>query len=37
MPKGYKGKILRVDLTTQKHKVEDPGEVFYRTYLGGEV
>jgi aldehyde:ferredoxin oxidoreductase len=35
MPDGYNGKILRVDLTSKKLKVEEPGEVFYRTYLGG--
>jgi aldehyde:ferredoxin oxidoreductase len=35
MPFGYNGKILRVDLTTRKMKVEEPSEVFYRTYLGG--
>ncbi len=35
MPSGYNGKILRVDLTSKKLKVEEPGEVFYRTYLGG--
>jgi len=35
MPSGYNGKILRVNLTTKKTKVEEPGEFFYRTYLGG--
>ncbi|MBI5968038.1 MAG: aldehyde ferredoxin oxidoreductase family protein [Deltaproteobacteria bacterium] len=35
MSYGYNGKILRVDLMTKKLKVEEPGEVFYRTYLGG--
>ncbi len=35
MPKGYNGKILRVNLTNKKWKVEEPDEVFYRTYLGG--
>lgn len=35
MPCGYNGKILRVDLTSGKIEVEEPGEVFYRTYLGG--
>jgi aldehyde:ferredoxin oxidoreductase len=35
MPNGYNGKILRVDLTTQKLKVEELGEIIYRTYLGG--
>ncbi len=35
MPHGYNGKILHVDLSSLKVKVEEPGEVFYRTYLGG--
>ncbi len=35
MPNGYNGKILRVDLSAKKISVEEPGEVFYRTYLGG--
>jgi aldehyde:ferredoxin oxidoreductase len=35
MPNGYNGKVLHLDLTTKKIKVEEPGEVFYRTYLGG--
>ncbi|MHB9099295.1 MAG: aldehyde ferredoxin oxidoreductase family protein [Syntrophales bacterium] len=35
MPYGYNGKILRVDLTTGVMKEEEPGEVVYRTYLGG--
>jgi aldehyde:ferredoxin oxidoreductase len=35
MPNGYNGKVLHVDLSTKKIKVEEPGEVFYRTYLGG--
>lgn len=35
MPKSYNGKILRVDLTTKKVRVEEPGEGLYRTYLGG--
>jgi aldehyde:ferredoxin oxidoreductase len=32
---GYNGKILRVDLSHKKISVEEPGEVFYRTYMGG--
>ncbi len=32
---GYRGKILRVDLTTGKTAVEELGELFYRTYMGG--
>ncbi len=35
MPNGYNGKILRFDLTSQQMNIEEPGEVFYRTYLGG--
>jgi len=35
MPCGYNGKILRVDLTTGEFRVEEPGEIVYRTYLGG--
>ncbi len=35
MPNGYNGKILRVDLTTKKIRIEEPDELFYRTYLGG--
>jgi aldehyde:ferredoxin oxidoreductase len=32
---GYSGKILRVDLSTGKHEVEEVPEVIYRRYLGG--
>ena len=35
MPNSYNGKILRVDLTAKEHKVEEPGEIVYRTYQGG--
>jgi aldehyde:ferredoxin oxidoreductase len=35
MPYGYNGKILHVDLTAGELWVEEPGERFYRTYLGG--
>lgn len=35
MPDGYNGKILRVDLTTGTMTSEEPGEIVYRTYLGG--
>ena len=35
MPKGYNGKILRVDLTKGKINVEEPSEIWYRSYLGG--
>ena len=35
MPYGYNGRILHVDLTREKLKVEEPDETFYRKYLGG--
>ena len=35
MPDGYNGKIVRVDLTSRTVRVEEPGEIVYRTYLGG--
>jgi len=35
MPNGYNGKILHVDLSSMKMRVEEPDELFYRTYLGG--
>ena len=37
MSQGYAGKILHVDLTTRKFKVEEPPESFYRKYLGGSA
>jgi aldehyde:ferredoxin oxidoreductase len=37
MKYGMTGKILRVDLTRRVHRVEEPGEVFYRTYFGGSA
>ena len=37
MPNGYNGKILHVDLTTGTLTVEEPGEAFYRKYLGGSA
>ncbi|MEW6547255.1 MAG: aldehyde ferredoxin oxidoreductase family protein [Bacillota bacterium] len=36
VPAGYPGRILRVDLTEKKVAVEEPGEKFYRMYLGGK-
>jgi len=33
---GYNGKILRVNLTERSIAVEEPGEKFYRQYLGGK-
>ena len=35
MPLGYTGKILRVDLSSQKVTVDEQDEAFYRSYLGG--
>lgn len=35
MPYGYNGKILRVNLSSGKISREEPGEAFYRKYLGG--
>jgi len=37
MPHGYNGKILHVDLTNEKFRVEEPGEAFYRKYMGGSA
>src|SRR5262245_65955606 len=37
MPYGYNGKILHVNLTTGEFRVEEPGEGFYRKYLGGSA
>lgn len=35
MPFGYNDKILRVNLSQGNFSVEEPGEDFYRRYLGG--
>jgi aldehyde:ferredoxin oxidoreductase len=37
MPYGYNGKILHVDLTEGKLHVEEPGDNFYRKYMGGSA
>lgn len=37
MPFGYNGKILHVDLTKLEWRVEEPGEKWYRTYMGGSA
>jgi aldehyde:ferredoxin oxidoreductase len=34
---GYTGKILRVDLTTRTHSVEEHDDAFYRKYFGGRA
>ncbi len=33
---GYTGNILRVDLTNEKTSIENPDDLFYRRYIGGE-
>jgi len=35
MPYGYNGKTLRVNLTDETIRTEEPAENWYRTYLGG--
>lgn len=35
MPNGYWGKILRVDLTKGKTRIEENDDDFYRRYIGG--
>jgi len=35
MPYGYNGKTLRVNLTDETIRIEEPAEKWYRTYLGG--
>ena len=37
MPYGYNGKILHVDLSEGLLTVEEPGEAFYRKYMGGSA
>ncbi|MGD2039315.1 MAG: aldehyde ferredoxin oxidoreductase family protein [Anaerolineae bacterium] len=37
MPHGYNGKILHVDLTKGQLEVEEPGEAFFRQYMGGSA
>jgi aldehyde:ferredoxin oxidoreductase len=37
MQHGYAGKILHVNLTDGTLEVEEPGEAFYRTYMGGSA
>ncbi|MFX1419837.1 MAG: aldehyde ferredoxin oxidoreductase family protein [Promethearchaeota archaeon] len=36
MVNGYSGNILRVNLTNSKISIENPDELFYRRYIGGE-
>ena len=35
MPKGYNGRILTVDLTAGETRVDEPTEIYWRTYGGG--
>jgi len=37
MPYGYHGRILHVDLTSGRFKIEEPSEAFYRKYMGGSA
>lgn len=37
MPQGYVGRILRVNLSSERLTVEEPPEHFYRRYFGGEA
>jgi len=37
MPYGYTGKILRVNLSNSMVTVEEPGDNFYRKYMGGSA
>ncbi|MFQ5399369.1 MAG: aldehyde ferredoxin oxidoreductase family protein [Anaerolineae bacterium] len=34
---GYTGKVLHVDLTNKQLEIEEPGEAFYRQYIGGSL
>ncbi|MCD6497825.1 MAG: aldehyde ferredoxin oxidoreductase family protein [Deltaproteobacteria bacterium] len=37
MAQGFWNRILRVDLTDRTWRVEEPGEAFFRTYMGGSA
>lgn len=37
MPFGYTSRILRVDLTAGSLETDEPGEAFYRRYMGGSA
>ena len=37
MPFGYNGKILHVNLADSSWAIEEPGEKWYRTYVGGSA
>ncbi len=36
MVNGYTGNIIRVNLTDKRISIENPDEIFYRRYIGGE-
>jgi aldehyde:ferredoxin oxidoreductase len=36
MVNGYNGNVLRVNLTKEKISIENPDDLFYRRYIGGE-
>ena len=36
MKYGYLGKIIRIDLSNKSIKIEEPNDIFYRTYMGGK-
>lgn len=33
---GYLGKIIRINLSDKSIKIEEPDDIFYRTYMGGK-
>jgi aldehyde:ferredoxin oxidoreductase len=37
MPHGHHGRILHIDLASGQFKVEEPGQEFYRKYMGGSA
>jgi len=37
MPHGYNAKILHIDLSNSHLSIEEPGEDFYRQYMGGSA
>jgi aldehyde:ferredoxin oxidoreductase len=37
MPFAITGKILRVDLSARTHRIEEPDDTLYRTYVGGSA
>lgn len=36
MKYGYLGKIIRINLSDKSIKIEEPDDIFYRTYMGGK-